>query len=218
MRIDGAGNNTIGGTTAANRNVISGNLDSGIYLTDGASGNRVIGNYLGVDSTGATAMANAAAGIHLRDGAANNTIGGTTAAERNVLSGNTLSGVIIGDSAGDPDHDNSGVSGNLVEGNYIGLNAAGTAALGNGTNGVFIGDGAHDNNVGFNVAGAGNVIAGNTTNGVRIAGTGTAGNKVRATSSAPTRPARRPSPTAATASTSSTGPATTRSAGPPQFP
>jgi len=55
-------------------------------------------------------------------GATNNTVGGTAAGVRNVISGNRSSGLIIRD---------AGTASNLVQGNYLGTDAAGAAALGN---------------------------------------------------------------------------------------
>src|SRR5262249_30203383 len=65
----------------------------------------------------------------------------------------------------------SGTSNNLVEGDYLGTNASGTAAMPNGT-GVLIQSGATNNTVGGITAtagqGAGNVISGNTSDGVAL--------------------------------------------------
>lgn len=60
----------------------------------------------------------------------------------------------------------SGASTNLVQGNYIGTNAAGTAALPN-ENGIHLFD-AHNNTIGGNTATARNVISGNRFNGLQI--------------------------------------------------
>jgi hypothetical protein len=59
-----------------------------------------------------------------------NTVGGTTAADRNILSGNTNNGVEI---TGPPGGTASVF--NMVEGNFIGTQADGSTALGNGMNG-----------------------------------------------------------------------------------
>jgi parallel beta-helix repeat protein len=68
-------NNLIGGTTAAARNLISGNW-YGVYLSNG-SGNVVQGNYFGTDATGTAQMGNV---IGLSISGSNNLIGGTAAA------------------------------------------------------------------------------------------------------------------------------------------
>ena len=128
VEVTSAGN-TIGGATPAARNVISGNGPTaasntnfdgiGVYLngaTNTSGGNVVAGNYLGTDAGGNQALSNTRAGVRI-DGGANNTIGGTLAGAGNLISGN-YSGVIA-DSQGD-----------VILGNDIGTNAAGTAAAG----------------------------------------------------------------------------------------
>ena len=134
-----------------------------------ATGNVVSGCYIGTDSTGSTKVPNAFAGIEMYNGAYNNTIGGTTTAARNVISGNTSQGIYL--------HD-VGSTNNLIEGNYLGLNAAGTAALPNGFAGIEIGLGAQNNTVGGTTTAARNIISGNTSQGVFINGSGTSGNLV----------------------------------------
>ena len=64
------------------------------------------------------------------DDSANNLIGGATAAARNIISGNAGDGVFV-----------SGASaqGNVISGNYVGVDATGTRALGNGRSGVLTG-------------------------------------------------------------------------------
>ena len=97
-------------------------------------GNIVSGNYIGLNATGNAAVANQTDGVQILFAASNNTIGGTTVFARNVISGNDNAGVYI---AGD----NSGplvCSGNIVSGNYIGTDAAGTTPFGNST-GVYLG-------------------------------------------------------------------------------
>ena len=85
----GADNNTIGGTTAAERNVLAGNLGDGIELNDtGTSGNVIQGNYIGTDITGLAALGNQRHGVVLYNGVSTTTIGGSAAGEGNVISGN----------------------------------------------------------------------------------------------------------------------------------
>lgn len=142
-----ANNNTIGGTTTAVRNIISGNT-TGISITASSTGNVVAGNFIGTNPAG-TAPAGNSSGVSI--GAPGNTVGGTTAAARNIISGNN-SGLVL----------NSGATLNVVQGNYIGLNALGTAALPNNI-GLRTQGGAGDNLIGGTVAGARNVISGNNT-------------------------------------------------------
>jgi hypothetical protein len=72
----------------------------------------------------------------------------------------------------------SGPGGNLIEGNYIGTNAAGTAAQGNAGNGIQIID-SPNNTIGGTTPEARNVIAGNAGEEVRLDGAGAGGNAIR---------------------------------------
>ncbi len=155
----GASNNTIGGTTAEARNIISGN-DYGLDLLGaGTTGNTVIGNYIGTDITGTVALGNSSGGILIANGATDNTIGGTTAAERNIISGNNTNGVKITD---------AGTDGNIVAGNYIGTDFTGLLTLGNTADGILLENGASNNTIGGNGVGAGNLISGNGTSGILL--------------------------------------------------
>jgi len=150
---DGAQSNTIGGTTVGERNIISGNEWSGVSITgSGANNNKVLGNYIGTDVNGTAALGNSGNGVSIGDGAQSNTIGGTTATERNVISGNGNPGVLISDLE---------TNNNKVIGNYIGSDITGTVALGNGRCGVLIVGGAKWNTIGGVTAGEKNIIAGN---------------------------------------------------------
>ena len=113
-----ASNNTIGGTTARAGDVLSASGQNGVYISDtGTTGNIVAGDLIGTDSTGLHALPNYD-GVVIQNGAANNTIGGTTVSARDVISGNYWDGVhIVG----------GGTSGNVVEGDYLGVTASGSA-------------------------------------------------------------------------------------------
>jgi parallel beta-helix repeat protein len=162
--------NTVGGTTAAERNVISGNGDG--VLIYSSSDIVVKGNYIGTNASGTGALPNGS-GVSIQRHGDHSTIGGTTAGERNVISGNLEEGVFISD---------SGTTGNVVKGNYIGTNASGTAGLPNGAQGVAIGVGAQDNTIGGTAAGEGNLIAYNEDDGVWVYGTDATGNTIRGNS------------------------------------
>jgi titin len=149
--------NTIGGTTPGARNIISGNTSGGIQDPGvGISGpyNLIEGNYIGTDITGTTLLGNPGGGIQLLS--SYNTIGGTTAAARNIIS-NGFSGnpITIHQGGGQPP-----VLGNIVQGNYIGADVTGTQALANET-GIVLAGGVYDTLIGGTVPGAGNVISGN---------------------------------------------------------
>ncbi len=131
--------------------------------------NIIVGNHIGTNAAGTAALGNGLSGVFIGLGASQNVVGGTAPADRNVLSANGWEGVGI---------HGSGTRLNFVFGNYIGTDATGTAALGNGYYGVRIYGGAQDNTVGGYSGDVGNVISGNDVDGVRIAGEGTEGNFV----------------------------------------
>ena len=162
IRVESA-SNTIGGVTAADRNVISGNGFAGIELFGaGATGNMVYGNYVGIDATGVLARPNSQEGIDL-ELSSSNIIGGPAAGQRNILSGNGSDGIEI-----------DGGDNNVVQGNYIGTDVTGTALIPNIRDGIDInengGDGAMDNLIGGTGVNEGNLIRGNTLYGVSVRG------------------------------------------------
>ena len=163
----GAQNNTIGGTTAGERNVISGNILGVQIVSPQTSGNVVKGNYIGTNATGTAAVPNVE-GVVIEGYAQNNIIGGTAPGERNVISGNDGHGIHLT------------ASGNVVKGNYIGTNAAGAAAIPNAGHGVLVGSDAQYTTIGGTGAGEGNVIAYNAGDGVRVQYS--AGNRIRGNS------------------------------------
>ncbi|HOX58683.1 MAG TPA: right-handed parallel beta-helix repeat-containing protein [Candidatus Paceibacterota bacterium] len=157
ITLNGTRANTIGGTNLGAGNLISGNGQVGLFLRGtGAYYNLVQGNYVGTDTSGRLPLGNGFSGITIL-GCTSNLIGGLTAGARNVVSANRLSGVYITTSA----------NANLVQGNYVGVDATGTNALGNGANGISI-ESANSNTVGGINAGARNVISGNTGHGIEI--------------------------------------------------
>ncbi len=165
--LNNTSNNTVGGLSAAARNVISGNTSSGVNI-DGSAANVVEGNFIGTDSTGTIALGNSV-GVSL-NGAGNNVLGGTSAGAGNVISGNGTYGIEI-----------SGVNStaNLVQGNLIGVNPAGNAAMANGLMGVYITNASNNNTIGGASASARNVISGNTSNGILISGVGASANQIQ---------------------------------------
>jgi parallel beta-helix repeat protein len=167
--ISGPTSNTIGGATAAARNLFSGSSNyDGVYL-DAASNNIVEGNYIGTDASGLSAFTNGQYGLTLFDGSQSNQITG------NVIAASVADGVAISD---------PGTSGNLIQGNDIGVGADGATALGNGGQGVMLENGASHNTIGLALdgSGAGNVIADNTDEGVILYDTNTIGNSIRGNS------------------------------------
>jgi len=172
VEILGSSYNTIGGDAAGAGNLISGNSRDGVRVANGSDQNWVAGNLVGTDVTGAKLLSNQGNGVDLLGGSSNNTIGGvatTTSAPGNVISGNVGSGVVLTD---------AGTRNNRVQGNFIGTTKSGDLPLGNKADGVAALNGAIENLIGGDQPGAGNVIARNAANGVRIWGSTTSGNHV----------------------------------------
>lgn len=149
-----ASNVTIGGATAAERNLFSGNGNDGLIIESVSTGVVIRGNYFGLDAGGTLDLGNAGTGI--TDYGAGTIIGGTNAGEGNVASGNGYYGIGLGG------------QNTSVLGNRIGTNAAGTAAIGNGVGGVFV-TGVNVT-VGGTTAAARNLISGNTGGAMGIDG------------------------------------------------
>ena len=164
--IHGSSDNTIGGTTALDRNVISGSTyDFNVYLTtDGSHSsdrNIIQGNYIGTTADGLTGLSPLATGIRI-DAGSNTTIGGTAAGAGNVISGNNYGVVVM-----------SGNSGTIIQGNKIGTDPSGTIAVGNNY-------GVHADtavNIGDSLTPGNNIIGGNPS-GVGILLDGSSGSMV----------------------------------------
>ena len=170
VEVRGGPGTLVGGTEPGAGNVIAGHGSAGIFITEQtASGTLVQGNLIGTDITGTRDFGNY--GGILVSGAPSTLIGGTTPEARNVISGNDWNGIIIAGAAS---------SGSRVEGNYIGTDISGTAALGNLQDGVRI-NAASNVVIGGPDAGAANVIANNTSDGVEVysAGGVATGNAIR---------------------------------------
>lgn len=144
--------NTIGGTTPAARNLISGNVFDGLMLLSG--GNTVQGNFFGTDKTGTVALRNSSHNVHIGfgvlEGAANNLIGGAQPGAGNVLAAAGDAAIfVVG----------TGSMGNIIQGNLIGTDVTGTQPLGTGAHGIFLFTNSANNVIGGTESGAGNVIA-----------------------------------------------------------
>lgn len=155
----GSDSNTVGGTTSAAANVISGNGSVGMTITGGSNLNTVSGNIIGLAANGSTDVGNGSSGVNVSVGASSNTIGGDVSGERNIISGNGGAGVEIVDDTTDN---------NVVTGNYIGTNAAGTTDAGNDSHGVSLAIAVSGTIVGGDTAGERNVISGNGGDGVKL--------------------------------------------------
>lgn len=134
--------------------IISGFDDRGILLT-GGGGNTIVGNWIGTDTVGIAADGN---GTGIFISSSGNTIGGTTAATRNVISGNAVGSIAISGAFA--------VS-NVISGNYIGTSADGMSAIASAGNGITISGGAVGNQIGGSGS-AGNVISGFGNIGIEV--------------------------------------------------
>jgi hypothetical protein len=155
----GANRNTVGGTSTASRNVISGNFFGGILIA--SDSNYVRGNYIGVDVTGTKPLGNRGVGVLVAG--RSNLVGGRTSAAGNVISGNSGPGVVL------QSRDVLECRGNWVQGNRIGTQADGASPLGNQGSGVEIAMDCMEAVIGDTVEGAGNTIAFNGEDGIRVA-------------------------------------------------
>lgn len=161
-------NNVIRRLTIVNYNetTFTGTGGSAIVIEGaGATDNRVEASYIGVDpANGSSSAGNDVGGVLIINGASRNTIGGTTAAERNIISGNGRkssgfrANVYIATGSG------AASDANVIQGNYIGTNPAGTAQVtgGNLSSGVWLGDDADNTII------AGNLFAGLAEGGGRV--------------------------------------------------
>lgn len=148
-------NNSLGKTLASGRNLISGNVTQGVQISSG-TGNIVANNLVGTDAAGGAAIGNGGSGVSIAGGANGNFVG-VQLNGGNVVSGNTTNGVIVrGDST-------------TVHNNLIGLDASGTADLGNGAFGINV-TGGGTTVVGGTGRGMANVISGNGIGGISISG------------------------------------------------
>jgi parallel beta-helix repeat protein len=123
--------NTVGGTAAGATNVIS-TLGNGILIEANTEiqglpvpvGNCIAGNYIGTNAEGTVALTQATGGgtgVAIF-GASDTTIGGSSSSARNLISGWPTDVLIT-------DTNVENAIGNLVQGNFIGMNAAGTQSL-----------------------------------------------------------------------------------------
>ena len=153
-----APDSTIGGTNPSGRNVISGNLGSGVVFRNVPSpGGHVLGNFIGVDRTGTNRLANGNTGVAL-DGSSGVTVGGTNVNARNIISGNGGDGIDVGN-----------IAGSGIFGNFIGTDVTGTKAISNNL-GIYLFGGSMSNIIGGATVAARNIISGNNNTGILVSG------------------------------------------------
>jgi CSLREA domain-containing protein len=167
--IRNAPGNTIGGTVEAARNVVVNNAGNGIFIEgSGATGTRIVGNYIGLNASGTDAHGNSGSGIIISE-STENIIGGTEGLSRNVIAGNGGSGIRI---------DGSNATANSIQGNFIGTDATGSIGLGNQGSGILIHFSPH-NTIGGTTTEARNVISANQAHGIMIDGSSASNNEIR---------------------------------------
>ncbi len=146
----------VGGTKPGEGNLISGNGSLGILLSAGNDGihfmtnSHIEGNLIGTNADGTSALGNGENGISASGQMTNTVIGGTAAGAGNVISGNGWNGIT-----------NYYSTDMIVQGNFIGTNAAGSACLGNAAEGIFLMTGAVISS---------NVISCNGSDGIEVCG------------------------------------------------
>ncbi len=168
ITLQGASGAVLGGSAAADRNVVAGGSAAQVFV-QGGTGAQVLGNLIGTNALGTAALESAPTAIGLWLDAPGVQVGGTLAGAGNLISGNAKGIVIQAANAG------------AVQGNRIGTDATGTKPLPNAFYGIEIaapGPGL----IGGTAAGEGNVIAFNggpavyvnaSAGGWRIAGNAT---------------------------------------------
>ena len=127
--------------------------------------NVIEGNFIGTDATGTGALGNREDGLWIdRPG---NRVGGSTAAARNVISGNGRYGILLSGTT---------PTSTVIEGNRIGTDVSGSASVGNAADGIHVMSAG--NTIGGLAAGAGNTVAANAVNGISVNGASASGNRI----------------------------------------
>ena len=165
VSINNASNITVGSLTGLGRNIIVSSVTVGVNVnasTGSLSGTQIINNYIGT-ANGTSALGNGSSGINLSPTSPNTIT--ATVIDHNLISGNAAQGINIGSSL---------ASGTTITANVIGLNAASTAKMANGSQGILS---SGPVTIGGTTAGSGNTIAGNGNAGVSLQ-TGAAGSLV----------------------------------------
>ncbi|HNB53427.1 MAG TPA: CSLREA domain-containing protein, partial [Anaerolineales bacterium] len=162
IELNGGNARTVGLTIFGSSTVIRGLAvnqftQSGISIT--GDNNVLEGNYVGTDATGLLDLGNGT-GISINATSANNVIGSADPADRNVISGNTEGIALWGSGV---DIFTPGITGTLIQGNYIGTGSDALTALTNTSGGIVVRNFASSNTIGGSNAGEGNLIANHTT-------------------------------------------------------
>lgn len=147
------------GTCSGRGNVIAASTENGIFVEDGQD-NQIYGNRIGTNPQGTSDSANGfgtgnATGLAVGLSASDTLIGSRITGSGNLISGNSGSGILI-DSAT-----------TTVQGNFIGTNVSGAAAIPNGEHGILVTN-PGDNQIGGALSSDGNLISGNDESGVFV--------------------------------------------------
>ena len=156
-------NNLIGGTEANQGNLLSGSSGSNIMLQTFSNNNIIQGNIIGTDATGSISLST---GTGITIVGSNTIVGGTTAGSGNLISGNNV-GILLR------------FPNTTIQGNKIGTNAFGTAAVSGSNYGIWFFSDARDNAIGGAESGASNLISGNSVAGIYIQGNSATGNVIQ---------------------------------------
>jgi uncharacterized repeat protein (TIGR01451 family) len=150
-------------------NVISGNNHDGVQITprldELPEANKIVGNKIGVDASGAQPLANGRHGVWIND--TNLNVVGGVGTDANVISSNDTCGVVI-----------DGGSRNYIVGNYIGTNTGVINDFGNGGCGIRL-IGADHNLVGGAAPDSGNTIMWNGSSGIELIDTLCVANRIQ---------------------------------------
>ncbi len=176
--------NIIGGNLPNQGNIISGNAQNGITIDaqngGNASNNVIEGNFVGTNAAGTAGIGNSADGVLVNDSGSGTITGTIVGGITNTNPGVSCSGacnLISGNGANGIGLWHSGVTNSLIEGNFVGTNAAGTAGIGNTNIGIEVNDTAN-NTVGGVLPSARNIFSGNGGSGVFLTGSGSTGNVI----------------------------------------
>ena len=144
-------------------NLVSGNSGDGVLIDMGSRDNVLNGNFIGTTADGDAAIGNSGNGVSIIGANGNSLVGcklvNNPFVYYNVVSGNKLNGILVTNS------DNT-----TVQGNFFGVGANNTTAVGNNGDGILV-NGSSENTVVGGVIPLGNVSGDNTLNGVEVAGT-----------------------------------------------
>lgn len=154
----------IGGTATLEGNLISGN-STGVSASYCFAGPDIVGNKIGTNLTGTTKLGNTSDGVYLGD-CTGAKIGGTTAAARNIISGNQYGGIEL-----------SGCSDTIITGNYVGVSKTGKALIEGGGEGITL-SGCANCTVGGATSAERNVVCISGSTGIGVSGQNSYGNDV----------------------------------------